>query len=105
MGLIGGLIDVLIGALIEGLIVGLIEEIIGGLIVGTKMTKSKQTRETLQQAGYELVKYIDDKEVLLKDEFGTVEVWQENNDAVGYTIEIGGKGYTYLGKLLAKRAA
>ena len=69
------------------------------------MFKSKQTKETLQQAGYTLIKYIDDKEVLLKDEFDTIEVWQENNNFTGYAIEIGGKAYTYLGKLLAKKVA
>lgn len=62
-----------------------------------------QSRETLQESGHTLVKFISPAEVILIDEFGQEELWAENFEKPGYTITIGKKPFAFVGKLLPKR--
>jgi hypothetical protein len=55
-----------------------------------------QVRETLAQAGYELVARRDDL-VLLRNETGGHEIYAENDRYPGYVVEVGGKGHRFLG--------
>ena len=64
-----------------------------------------QSRETLQESGYTLVKYISPAEVILVDTFGQEELWVENFTKPGYAIEISKKPFVFVGKLLTKRKA
>ena len=55
-----------------------------------------QIRETLAQAGYELVAQRDDL-VLLRNQAGGHEIYTENDRYPGYVVEIGGLGHRFLG--------
>jgi hypothetical protein len=55
-----------------------------------------QIRETLAQAGYELVGRRDDM-LLLRNEAGGHEIYAENDRYPGYVVELGGLGYRFLG--------
>lgn len=61
-----------------------------------------QSRETLQESGYTLVKHISAAEAILVDEFGQEELWAENYNK-GYAVTIRNKPYAFVGKLLGKR--
>jgi hypothetical protein len=54
-----------------------------------------QFRQTLSQAGYKLVKYLGDGEVILQNEDGGHELWFKHDDNAGWTIEIRGVGYEF----------
>ena len=66
--------------------------------------KNGQSRETLQESGYKLVKHIGPAEAILVDEFGQEELWAESFET-GYSIVIGTKPYKFVGKLLGKGGA
>ncbi len=54
-----------------------------------------QFRQTLKQAGYKIVKYLGDGEVILENEDGGHELWFKNDHHAGWTIEIRGVGYEF----------
>jgi len=55
-----------------------------------------QSRETVHEAGYNVVYYNKaDKELVLQDTDGTLELWFQNDNHAGYTIEFCGIGYEF----------
>jgi len=58
-----------------------------------------KTRETLKEAGFELVER-KGKAVVLKDvKTLNLELWSQNNDYAGYVIEINNVGYEFISNL------
>lgn len=60
---------------------------------------NNQIKETLAEAGFELIER-NGKEVILK-EISTLnfELWAENDNFTGYVVEIDGKGYEFVRSL------
>lgn len=67
--------------------------------------RGSQRSETLEEAGYTLVRFIgaDKREAVLQDkETGNRELWAKRTDYVGYVVEIQGVGYEYVWALNQK---
>jgi hypothetical protein len=62
------------------------------------------TLEDLHAAGYKLVERVGPTEVVLEDEFGTRELWEEIfGPWYGYAVLVDFRPYHFIGKLLGKR--
>lgn len=62
------------------------------------MTKKigSQTRDTLKESGYTLIKRINKNNVILQEKGEShCESWFKNDHHAGYVIEINGLGYEY----------
>jgi hypothetical protein len=56
-----------------------------------------QFRETLEEAGYDLISLSEDgSEAILQDEGGKLEVWGRNDHSAGWVVEINGVGYAFV---------
>ena len=55
-----------------------------------------QHRETLQEAGYNLVSRNDECVLLENKDTKKLELWALNDDFAGYVIEVDGKGYEFV---------
>ena len=58
-------------------------------------TIGSQKRETLQEAGFELVEKSDNQVILKEIETLNLELWVKNDDYAGYVVEIDGIGYEF----------
>ena len=63
-----------------------------------------QTRETLAESGYRLLRRVDKDTIILQanGDPDQQEFWFKHDDHAGYTIEIDGVGYEYARDVLSQ---
>ena len=58
-----------------------------------------QIRETLEEAGFELIERNGDEVILKEIETLNLELWVKSDDYAGYVVEIDGVGYEFINSL------
>lgn len=59
-------------------------------------TIGSQKREKIEKLPYRVLKWLPNKEVILRDDNGKKELWIENDHFAGYVIEINHIGYEFV---------
>jgi hypothetical protein len=54
-----------------------------------------QIRETVEQAGYQFVRKLNSRSIVLAVG-GRMELWVKNDHFAGYTVEFKGQGYEFI---------
>jgi len=59
-------------------------------------TRGSQKREKIKKLPYRVLKWLDNGEVILREDTGKKELWVENDHFSGYVIEINHIGYEFV---------